>query len=158
MHGPAGDSVFNPVPVFVELRGAPDHVMKDIPPADRLSTRPSLIVNIIHLNNLNRFHIAVFIQTNRHSVDLTPPVRGPGQLGYRIRFHDQVRLTGCPFQAVIEYQRFRSIGRVPLRRAGSCPGRDGRKLRLAQRRVILIALDPHVFFHIPRRHGTCPVT
>ena len=132
MYRPAGDSVFNPIPVFIELRGAPDHVVEDISPANRFTSRPGLVVNIINLNNLNRFHIAVFIQTNRHSVDLTPPVGGPGQLGYRISFHDEVRLTGCPFQAVIEHQWLWSIGRIPLLRAGSCPGRNGCKLCLAQ--------------------------
>ena len=128
--------------------------MEDITTANRFPACTGRIVDVIHFHNLYRFHVAIFFERNLDTGNIAPPVRSTSQLGDRLGFDDQIRLTGSPFEAVIKYQRLRRICLIAFRSAITSPLRDRCKLFIAQRRVVLVVSNAYIFFHVPGRHGS----
>ena len=132
-------------------------MVEDIAPADGLAAGAGLVVDVVDLDDFNGFDVAVFFQRYGHPVNFAPPVRGSGELGYRVGADDEVGFARGPLDAVIEDQRLGGVGRIALGRAGPGPGRYRLDFRIVQGRIVLEILDADVLFHIPGRHRAGPV-
>ena len=73
MHRPGDGGAGQAFAVLVELRGAPDHVMEDVAPADGLATGTDLVVDVVDFNDFHRFDPTVFGQPGRRRFDFAPP-------------------------------------------------------------------------------------
>src|SRR3954471_3477078 len=61
-------------------------------------------------------------------------------------------LADVPPVGIVEFARLRHVGGVAHRRAGVDPLRDGRDFVVAQRWIVLEALNPDMRIDAPRRH------
>ena len=91
----------------------------------------------------DRFDVTVLGETGLDVV-AAPPVGRFGRDDMLRRCHDDVRLADVPSIRIVELARLRHVRDVSHRRAGIDPFRDRRDLVVAQRRIVLEALDTDV--------------
>ena len=128
----------------------PDHVVKYIPCANRLS--PAVAFDIVHLSDLDGFHPPVFFEPGRRGSQFTPIIRSPGLDRNFGRGENQVRLSQRPFAGIGDHAGRRHIGRVSFRSPGVNPLANHRDFRIAERRVVLELLYPDALLDEPGRH------
>ena len=114
--------------------------------------------HVIDFDNFDRLDIAVFGQAGGCRRDLTPPIRCACEFGDVVHHHNQIRLSGAPFDAVVEYQRLWRISDISLRGAGTGPGRYCSQLFIVQGRIVFVILNANILLHIPGRHGAGSVS
>ena len=129
---------------------APDHVVEDEPATDGL-TRVLGIEHVVDLSELKGLDIPVGGVSHPCGFDLTPPVGGVTVDGDFWQHRDQVRLADGP-AAVTEVTSRRSVGRIASRGTVVRPGCDHGNLGIAERRIVLVVLNPDVPLDVPRRH------
>ena len=100
---------------------------------------------------LDRLDIAIFGEAGVHVV-AAPPVGRFGRHDVLRRRDDDVGLADVPAIRVVELARLRHIGGVAHRRARVDPLDDLLDLVVAQRWIVLEALNADVRIDAPRRH------